>query len=186
MKVRELLTGVAKILEDEELALAISTSTENQTPSVKVKAERLLYAFNLVISDVALNYLAPTFTENIVGKFFNIENLSKVCKKIVGIYDQNENPISYKIVGEKVEVGKSNCVVTYEYIPKNKGFDDDFEYQNKMVSERAFCYGVLAEYCLFTSRFEEAENWESKFRQAIEVKIDFKPKRIKAGKRWGL
>ncbi|MBQ7373339.1 MAG: hypothetical protein IJW64_02100 [Clostridia bacterium] len=186
MKIRELLVDVARILEDEELANAISTLTENQNQTHKVKTERLLYAYNMVLSDVSLNYLAPTFTEKVAGKIFNMDDLSQICKKILSVTDDDGNAISYKLNRNQVILSKDGGTVTYEYIPKNKKIDDDFEHENKLISTRAFCYGVCAEYCLFCSRYEEAQNWENKFRQATEVKTDFKPKRLKAGARWGL
>ena len=186
MKVRELLADVAKILEDEELANAILTSSEKQNQTYKVKTERLLYAYNLVLSDVSLNYLAPTFTEKVVGKIFNTDDLSNACKKIVSIVDGSGNIVKYKIDKNIIYLSKNEGYVTYEYIPKFKGIEEEFEYENKIISKRAFCYGVCAEYCLFCSRVEEAQNWENKFRQAVEVIIDHSPKRLKAGVRWGL
>lgn len=186
MKIRELLVDVAKILEDEEFANAILTSTENQNQSYKVKTERLLCAYNLVLGDVSLNYLAPTFTEKVVGKIFNTDDLSNVCKKIISIVDESGNFIKYSVLKNQIHLNKNEGYVTYEYIPKFKAIDDDFEYENKIISKRAFCYGVCAEYCLLCARVDEAINWENKFRQSVEVKIDHKPKRLKAGARWGL
>lgn len=186
MKIRELLVGVAKILEDEDLANAIETSTENQNQAFKVKADRLIYAYNLVLSDVSLNYLAPTFTEKVAGKIFNICDLSKQFKKIVSVTDAQGNKIGYKINGDKILASAENCQITYEYIPQNKTLDDDFEYEQKTISSRVFLYGICAEYCLFCMRYEEAQNWENKYRQAVETKIDFKSRRLKAGLRWGL
>ena len=186
MKIRELLADVAKILEDEELANAILTSSENQNQTYKIKTERLLYAYNLVLGDVALNYLAPTFTEKVVGKIFNTDELSNVCKKIISVVDESGNAVKFKVDKNQIYLSKNEGFVTYEYIPKFKGIEEDFEYEAKIISKRAFCYGVCAEYCLFCSRVDEAQNWESKFRQAVEVIIDHRPKRLKAGARWGL
>ncbi|MBQ4098737.1 MAG: hypothetical protein IJC87_01260 [Clostridia bacterium] len=186
MKIRELLVGVAKILEDEDLAIAIETSTENQKQEFKVKADRLLYAYNLVLSDVSLNYLAPTFTEKVAGKIFNISNLSKQFKKIVSVTDGKGNEIGHKISGDKIVTSNENAEITYEYIPQKTAIDDVFEYEQKPISSRAFCYGICAEYCLFCSRYEEAQNWENKYRQAVETKIDFKSRRLKVGLKWGL
>ena len=186
MRIRELLADVAKILESDDLAQAIQDSTEGQSYEFSVKTDRLLYAYNLVLSDVSLNYVAPTFSEKVAGKIFNTDNLSYACKKIVSILDANGNQVKFKTNCNQISTGKSGVVVTYEYIPKNQKIDEEFEYENKLISSRAFCYGICAEYCLFSSRFEEAENWESKFRQAVDVRIDFKPRRLKAGARWGL
>ena len=186
MTVREVLCETAELLGEEDLKTAIKNSNENSDAEIKRKTEILLACFNTVQSEISINYQMPEKEIDVNGKQIDISNISPLPIKIISVLDE---------FGEKLDFSyKNNCIYTdytakkliYGYVPQEKGIDDDFEFSGKLISKRAFKYGISAEYCLIEVRYEESVNWESRYRQALEVKKDYSKIRLKAGTRWGL
>ena len=67
-----------------------------------------------------------------------------------------------------------------------QGLTETFLYDKTCIGENVVIYGTLAEYMLAENRIEEALNWDNKFNQSIDFRLDYKSRKMKAGKRWGL
>ena len=187
MSVRELLEAAARAVEDSELADAISQKNEKSNEQFKKKAERLLACFNAIQSDVAINYLAPTARVDLTRESTQLDDISSRLIRIVGVYTKEGNyAVDYDICGDALIVNGLGVYAVYEYIPEDSDIEGEFYYKDKIIGKRAFVYGVCAEYCLLEMRYEESSNWESRYRQAVEIKTDYKRRRLKASNRWGL
>ncbi|MBQ8726015.1 MAG: hypothetical protein IJY84_02815 [Clostridia bacterium] len=186
MKIRELLGDVAKTVESQSVATLIKNGSEKGDETAVDVLGCLLTAYNGVLNDVAINYLGLQATAVLSGEKVDLNTLSPTFKRVVDVKNSKGESISYAMRNGKIITGEKGATLIYEYIPENAVVDDDFAYYGKAVGYRAFFYGVASEYCLIKGRVEESANWESKYRQATEVKIDFKRRRLKAGKRWGL
>ena len=186
MKVREILANVASYIEDDDLSAVIKNGTENNNAYTKQRTEILFNCYKAVLNDVAVNYKGIENSVKISGKTFDLSALPNVIKRIVKVTDERGNSVRYEISGKILKTFTENASVYYEYIPTASGISDDFPYEKELIGERAFEYGICAEYCVITNRIEEALNWEGKYRQAVEIKTDYKKRRLKAGKRWGL
>lgn len=186
MKIRKLLGDVAKIVEGEDIASLIYQGAEKSDQTANDCLQNLSTAYNAVFSDVSLNYLGLQTTYFSNQTKIDLNSLTPAFKKVVDVKDSRGESLPYAIRNGKLVTTQKDAVLTYEYLPENADVDDDFAHYGKAIGYRAFYYGIASEYCLIKGRIEESANWESKYRQAVEVKIDFKRRRLKAGKRWGL
>ncbi len=186
MNVREILAEAARIAEGSELGNKILNYEEISDGQAKQKTDALLRCYNAVLKDVATNYCEYASTVNMSGKTLNLTSLSQPLIKIIDVTDSSGNQLNYEVNGNTLHVEKGPFVLTYRTIPSNQSIDDAFAFSKNIIGDNVFVYGVLAEYFLREFRFEEAQSWESRYRQAASVRTDYKKRNIKAGKRWGL
>ena len=186
MKIRELLGEVAKTVEGESVCQAIKKSAEKGDEGVLEILNNLLTAYNNILQEVSLNYLGLQTTWFSSLKKIDLSKLAPAFKKVVEVKNSNDEVLPYAIKNDRLITTQNDVYLTYEYLPTLALVDDDFAHYGKAIGFRAFYYGVASEYCLLKGRIEESANWESKYRQATESKINFKRRRLKAGNRWGL
>ncbi len=186
MKVREILADVALLIEDKDLSTAIKDGTENNNAHNMQRTDILFICYKAVLNDVAVNYKGVERVLNFKGKTFDLSSITDVVKRIIKVTDDRGNAVKYEISGKILKTFTDNCSLYYEYIPTANSISDSFPYEKEIIGARAFVYGICAEYCVITNRIEEAINWDSKYRLAVEIKTDYKKRRLKAGKRWGL
>ena len=186
MTVRELLTEVAFILEGEELSAEVSSVENAENSNYADKIKNLLMAFNRIQSEVAINFIAPISEVEFTKSEEQIYELCPRLKRIISVIDGSGKATGYKIEGDRFKANARKGVVRYEYIPEDCDLDGEFIYDGKLIGKRAFIYGTCAEYCLCSARYDEAVNWENRYRQATEVRSSYSSKRIKAGRTWGL
>lgn len=186
MRVKDLLAEVALIVEGNELYDKILSGNVQNDATAEEKLHILINCYNAVLRDVATNYLAYTQAEAVSSNSMDVTNSKFTFIKLVSVTDAKGNPIPYTKKGNIIKVKENGFTYVYTTVPKEQGLDDEFLYQDKIIGKYPFIYGTLAEYCLTVGRLEDAENWESKFRQSVEIRTDYKNRKIKAGKRWGL
>lgn len=186
MRVREILAEVAHIAENKDMKDKILLKQEGSIEEVAEKLEVLLSCYNSVMKSIALNYDEIVKTAIVYGKNANVNAVADVFLKLVSVTDLDGNPISYEVIGNQIFVNEERFEYTYRCIPLEQGIDDIAICTRRVISEHAYICGTLAEYFLRQNRIEEAQNWENRFRQAVEVKTDFKKRNLKAGKKWGL
>lgn len=186
MKVRDILANVASVIEDSDLSTAIKNGAENNNAHDKQRSDILFNCYKAVLNDVAVNYKGIENIVKLSGKTLDLSAITDLVKRIIKVTDERGNSVKYEISGKILKTFTENTSVYYEYIPTANDISDDFPYEKELIGARAFEYGICAEYCVITNRIEEALNWDSKYRQAVEIKTDYKKRRLKAGKRWGL
>lgn len=186
MTVREILKESALLMGEELLALALEQKEESKDEEIKRKQALLLTSYNAVQNDIALNYQPLEILTEVKDKILAFENLNPYPLKVLAVYDEFGNKIPFKVEDKTVRAKSNPSKIRYNYIPSDCGIEDDFAYLNQTVGKWAFIYGVSAQYCLSEGRYEEAINWESRYRQLSSVMKPYTHKRLKAGNRWGL
>ena len=119
-------------------------------------------------------------------KSINLSSLTEPFIKIISVADTKGDPVSYTVTGDMMTVDESPFVLCYRAVAIDQEIDDEFMFLGRAIGDNVFVYGVLSEYLMREFRFEEAQSWESKFRQAVNFRTDYKKRKLKAGKRWGL
>ena len=186
MTVRDILAQVAKIAEGESLQVSIQNQEEKTDEGVKSKVDSLLSCYNAIVREIALNYYEYLKTKEVPQNTILIESFDLPLLKIVSVVDKQGNSLRYKYENGKVVAEKYPFTINYRTLPKAQELAETFVYDKTPIGENVVIYGVLAEYMLIQNRIEEALNWENKFRQSLDFRIDYKARKLKAGKRWGL
>jgi hypothetical protein len=186
MRVRDVLIEVARIAEGNDLSKKIQENKELLDEQVKEKTDALLKCYNAVLKDITTNYYEYASSVSISEKSINLSSLTEPFIKIISVTDTKGNPVSYTVAGDMMTVDETPFVLCYRAAALDQEIDDEFMFLGRAIGDNVFVYGVLSEYLMREFRFEEAQSWESKFRQAVNFRTDYKKRKLKAGKRWGL
>lgn len=134
---------------------------------VKYDKETLLRCFNIVETDMALNYFLlfaqETFDDVSEVKFselkHNITSIIKVnCKYI-------ETEYGIRAKGSD----KINCI-EYSYLPKTKGFYDTCEYKEDLLNCYISC--IISEFFVMQGFYDEADLWQRRYKKYIKEFCD--------------
>lgn len=174
MTVEEVVITAAKLLGIErEVALYIN---ENANAG-KDKAERLLTCFNLVESELALDYFPLFEKERCVVQKGKVayEQFSQTPLRVSAVLDELANAVSFKVYPTELRVDSSlqNVVVEYAYLPLEKNLRNESDYQSG-VSVGLAAYGVAAEYSAMLGLYAESAFWKKKYKEAIAAAFKMK------------
>lgn len=170
-----------------ELGLAdeVNDYLEGNSDNAKADTENLLRCFNLVENELALDYLplhAEEELETQTGAIYYSE-FSRAAVRVLKVTDGWGNELAFKLFPEYIKTQSDRVRVTYTYTPTEKGFADESEFLS-LVSVRLFAYGVAAEFCLSSGRFEEAAVWDNKYKEAISRAYRALPSKKIRSRRW--
>lgn len=158
------LTDVLDYLKNPVITL--STETEN-------KIEDLILFTNYVVREITKNYM-PLLTEEEATSNKSCEihftNLSKNAIAIKNIKNGLGQKVTFNLYPTFIKVGfpETKYMITYNYTPeKIQNIDQTLELPFGLGSE-IVAYGVASEYALSKLLYNEADMWESKFKNSLE------------------
>ena len=134
------------------------------------KADMLLKCLNLVIEDIARDYLPLLHEENIVfnDKKFEYINLSKVICDIIKLQATNGLGIKFKCFPTHIKSDIKKAVITYSYLPEEVTYHEEFNFFDNKLTQRIIAYGVAMEYLFLNSLSDEAAIWENRFLSSLQ------------------
>ena len=180
MKVKDCL-----LLAGELLGLDGAITDLNAGSSTSEETQTLLRCFQLVQSELALDYL-PLFAEDEVetetGAVFFSE-LTYPPVRILKITGKIGGELDFTLFPEYVKTEAGKLKVRYTYAPTEKTIDDECDFALG-VSTRLVAYGVASEYALAVGLYEEANVWEKKYKDAISAVYRLKRAKPIKSRRW--
>ncbi len=183
MKVKEVLEWTAVELG---VAETVKAYLNGETTDVgEQETERLVTAYNLVESELALDYFplveAETF-ENADGEIpFTAFANDPVRILRVKAFDSGEE-VAFTLYADRLAVD-GKVVVEYRYAPQKKDAEGECEIGER-VTKHMLVYGVAEKYLTAVGEYVQASVWEKKYKQAMVVAQGIsKAKRI-ASRRW--
>ncbi|MBP3431684.1 MAG: hypothetical protein J6K39_02390 [Clostridia bacterium] len=184
MTVKEIIKLVCEFVGESEIFSKFSQdSTLNEVEQEKV--DRMLRCFNLVNQEIASDYL-PFLTKENVEMKGDIINFADLSKRLVNIYEVRNRfgmSLKFKLFPNYVEVAGKAKSVTYSFLPDEKGLEDDVEMMCGL-SERVYAYGIASEYLLIDGVSEDAEIWESRFKESLFMLSRRRGEHILPKRRW--
>lgn len=181
MLVKDIIKLVCKFTENEELEEAIEENslTDEQTLLV----ESLVNGFNLVNNEIASEYLPylkskSMQTDNFKIKYSDFDE--KLCE-IISIKDKNGKNLKFKKFDDHIMVFANSVQVIYSIYPQNLTLEDEFE---SLLPERVYAYGVAREYFFIKTLFDDADIWEERFKNSLQVLVRKKSDIIMPRRRW--
>lgn len=167
MKVREVILAAARLLGLEN---EVGEYLEDEVGTGKGKTEALLASFNLVESELALDYV-PLLESEVLsatdGKIL-YEDFSKNPARVIAVFDVHGNRLTYQLFPTEIRLAdkEKQVVVEYAYLPQEKGLGDESDFQSG-VSVGLAAYGVAAEYCAAQGLYAESAFWNKKYKESI-------------------
>lgn len=168
MKVKDILISALKLISRSDIADKLESNGE-LTAEESETLNTLLFCYNAVENEVALNYVSLTFTETIsssTGEFFFsvFTHMPYRIKKVIS--DGKE--ISFETNARYMYADTNKATITYDYAPTKKSVDMNSEF-GMLVGEMLLAYGTAAEYCVISGEIEAADIFESKYRSELDV-----------------
>ncbi len=167
MKVNDIILSAASVIGCYE---QVKDYIDGEGEDGATATELLLRCFNMVENELALDYLplvAEEEKETNGGKLV-YSSLKNSIVRIIRVTDEEGNSIAYQVFPDYLmtQTGKVRIVYSYTPAPKTIGGKSDF---TLYASSRMYEYGILAEYFAAVGRFEEANIWDEKYKDAIDA-----------------
>lgn len=182
MKVKDIVLSAAKALGIEK---GVSAFFDENNGEFQREAELLLSCFNNVECALALDYI-PLYAEDTlrtVTERLDFSAFSHAPVRIVEVKDTEGNLVEFTLFPKYLKAGKGTFRVTYTYTPDAKTIEDESDF-GLLSGSSMLVYGLLAEYSLAEGRFQEADQWDKRYKRAIESTYRSRPcKRIES-RRW--
>ena len=166
MTVRDMILHAARILGIEQGVIAY---WDDEEYTYEKDAKLLESCFYSVENNLALNYI-PLYAEDTLhtstGRLeYSALEYSPV--RIVSVTNEKDEAVPYTIYPKYLKTQLGTFKVTYTYLPPQKELDDMSEF-SLLISDMMLVYGILAEYCLAEGRYEDAAEWDKKYKAEIE------------------
>lgn len=183
MNVKEIIKIASLFVNvQEEVEQAINAEETNN------ELKMLLNCLNLTLSEIADDYL-PILNQETVYIDSNqlfLDDLSKPCKEIISIkLSDGKKNIKFTQYEEYVYVNAKGYVdIVYSTTINNVQLNSTIN-QFPCISSKCIALGTASEYCYINGFYEEAEMWDKRFKDTLQVECR-KKKEIVMPKRWWL
>ena len=169
MLVKEILTNVAYLLDDNKLIEAISQ--DNFTGHLLEDKNLLIKCVNYVNNIIATEYfhIDETVTiDNSNGLIPYTSITQKTIFDIVEIKGAFGKKINFKTTTNGIETKKGKLTVKFLYMPEDVAYDDNITCYPTKINARIFAYGVASEYLFIKGNFDEGDIWDNRFKNALK------------------
>ena len=181
MKVADILKITCQMTGNDDLAGKLeSTLTDEE----ELRKNLLLEALNLVINEVACEYMPILKEEEFEVKNFKIDfsDFDACPLEIYAVKDRYGRRVRYKKYSSYLMVFSSKIKVTYSVAPDKVAFSDNITQIN--LPERVLAYACAREYFLHQNLEGEAQIWEEKFKASLENLLRRKSVLVLPKRRW--
>lgn len=169
MILKNILTTSALLLDDPELAKAISVGSSADA-TIQEKINLLIECTNQINSLIATDYiyLFDTVAITTTGKYPLSRLSNNDIADIASVKDAIGNEVSFSVEGQQLCTISGNFNVKFAYYPPKlttlTQVIDDYGHK---INERIFAYGVVSEYLFIKGNIDDSQMWDSRFKQGI-------------------
>ena len=171
---KEILKLTATLLGLDDVITYLSDN-ETSTPSQETqnKINELLAYLNYVTREVTKEYYPLSHSEIVFSDDQCQIHFNKLSYKAISIkHIKNEYGlnVTFNLYPEFIKVGVPNKAyeIKYNFVPENITHIDQQLNLPIGLDYFVLCYGVASEYALAKLLYNEAEMWESKFKNSLE------------------
>lgn len=167
MSVKDVISLACDFTENQELGEALSNnSTLNDEQSLL--CENLVKCLNLVNNEVASEYIPLIKCERVKPQEFKVlfSTLTSNVLQIISVRDTLGRKVKFKAYDNYLMAFASEVDIIYQAQPEQLSLDSDF---NSNLPDRVYAYGVAREYYFQQTLFDEADVWEDRFKNSLQV-----------------
>lgn len=181
ISVNEVIATAAELVSRADVAAKVQENAESDQ-----EVALLVRCFNLVESEIALDYFPLTASEEVVptGTTVEFAALKNEPVQIVSVKDPSDMGMPFSVTGQSIVLKRSapRVTVKYMYAPSQKGLGEESELGT--VSARLMALGVASEYLLACGRYEEAAAFEARYHDAVRAANIVRRKLTIPARRW--
>lgn len=184
MLVKNIILKVCDFIENAELARAIEEG-DVLTAEQQELQDKLVKCFNLVLNEIASEYLPMVKVEKVKAKGDMIE-FSKLNLRpcdIVYVKDSLGGNVQFRVFDQFLLIDKQDCEVEvcYNAYPNDLSFYQEIDTK---LSERVYAYGIVREYYFIQTLYEDAKVWDERFKNALAAADRKKGETVLPRRRW--
>ncbi len=185
MLVSDIVKTALCLVGRKDAADAIDSDDYEDDRELSHAVKAMLHCFNAAEDELARAYFPLTCEESftpVQGKIY-YTSFGRMPVRILSV-TRGKRAVAYNICPEYLEMEGGEATVKYAYCPQKKQLSDDSDFDGYPVGERMLGYGAASEYCLIEGAYEEAENWEARYRAEIERFRPYKKVRPIPARAW--
>ena len=169
MTVREIMIQAAEFAGRQDIANYLRNGYADDIESMKKEAAVLLRCFNLTENEVALEYKPLIFEESVYAKdgIISFDSLSRQALDILGIRDEFDNKLPYKMYPQYLKTAPKTVKVSYSFVPEKKTENGESDYKNSVLSLRILAMGTACEFLLVCGLYDDALLWDKRFKDSL-------------------
>ena len=182
MKVLEIALQVAQMLGKEDLVTFLQDGTSVDITSAKKERQKVVDCVHAVSVELAGGLCKlkceEKFTPQDKRVFF--KDFSNKILSINQVTNLKGEKVFYKLFPTYIALYDDKPInVCYNYLPNKISLEDEIVVGSTLITSAVFCYGVVAEYYLISSLYEEAVFWRKKFEESLSRVMMVKNYKIK-------
>lgn len=165
-------TACVFLQKDELLDVTELDGQETATSSQTKELEHLLRCLNLVISEIASDYIPLINREKLtpVNGKIQLSSFSKDLIDVLQVKDKFGIKTNYKLFPSYIETIDGDVEVTYSFQPTAlSNLSSEMEQFSQKISERVVAYGVAMEYSFICGLHDDASIWEKRFKDGLII-----------------
>lgn len=188
MSTKQILNLTATFLGKESLLNCsyFTGSDETITDEEQKELDILLRCLNLVVSDISTEYL-PIYREKDInfkdGKI-DLDEIDTDIFQIVSLKDDHGSNIRFRIFDSHISASTDRAHIVYTVFAKTCTLSGDVDEFSVRIPDRVFAYGTAMEYCFISSLFDDAEIWESRYKNSLLALSSKKHNIVMPKRRW--
>lgn len=181
MLVKDIIKLACEFMDKAELAekMEVSQLDEDETKLIN----ELLRCFNLIREEISTEILPIVKVDKLKTQNLKIDfsdfSFEPVC--IMAVKDSYGRNVRHRVLENSLIAFASEVEVWYSIKPEILQITDDF---SSTLPERVFAYGIVREYYIKKALYKDAEVWEERFKNSIEMLSPKKAGRIILRRRW--
>ena len=171
-------------LADTPLATYVRSNYEGTSEGEKIKVDRINHAFEVTVREIAYEHVcfSTTDTIKIEGGRVHFYVLSEQLLEAFSL-KQNGKDVAYKIKNNYLYAPDGEYEFTYAYMPRLEGGLVYLPYSPRLT-ERIVALGTCANYCMMSGQYNEANAFDSAYKDALNsMKKSFVKRKVRK-RRW--
>lgn len=183
LKIASLFVNLA-----DEFSPIIDETEDTVDTQTQKEFEIFLKCLNLVYTEISTDYLPILEKQRVLvenGKVY-LDDISESIKDIVSVkLASNEKNVKYTLFSNYIEVGAGGYVdIVYSIYPTALTLTSDIDSFGGKVSEKCLALGTASEYCYINGFYDEAEIWDNRFKDSLQIACRKKSEIILPKRRW--
>ena len=181
MLVKDIIKLTCKLLDKNQLAEKIDSDNLGEEELKEV--ENLVNSFNLIHDEISTELLPIVKIEKIKTQNLKISfsQLSNQPVSILAVKDSCGRTVRHKVLNDSIIAFANEVEIWYSCKPETLSINAEI---SSTLPERVYAYGVAREFYINKSLYSDAEVWEERFKNSIEMLSPKKSGRRVPRRRW--
>lgn len=150
--------------------------------------EIFLKCLNLAYTEISTDYLPILESKQVLveNKKVYLDDISTSIKDIVSVkLASNGKNVKYTLFSNYIEINAAGYVdIVYSIYPTDLTLSSDIDSFGGKISEKCLALGTASEYCYINGFYDEAEMWDNRFKQSLQIACRKKSEITLPRRRW--